>query len=265
MCLVAILMIMAPNLSFAASLGKFATFDEKSTSRINHGPFNALLKKYRVQGADGIARTRYAKFTAKDRSTLKAYLEDLEKITITRASKPEQFAYWVNFYNALTLAVVLGHYPVKSIKDIRISPGLFSSGPWGKKLVTVEGVALSLDDMEHEILRKFWHDKRIHYAVSCASIGCPNLAAIAYTARNTNQLLDAGARTYINHPRGVSIKNNALTVSKIYKWYAEDFGSKTQLMRHFQRYANPALKARLKKSARIEAYIYNWNLNDAAH
>ena len=104
-------------------------------------------------------------------------------------SRDEQLAYWINLYNALTVKVILDHYPVKSILDIDISPGWFSIGPWGKKLVAVEGVEISLDDIEHRILRPIWRDPRIHYALNCAAVGCPNLLREAFTGATAEVLL----------------------------------------------------------------------------
>ena len=102
---------------------------------------------------------------------------------------------------------------------------MFSDGPWGRALIEVEGEALSLDDIEHRILRPIWRDARIHYAVSCASIGCPNLQRTAFTDTNADELMAAAAHAYINHSRGVRIDGGRLIVSKIYSWFREDFGA----------------------------------------
>ena len=126
---------------------------------------------------------------------------------MTQLNQSEQFAYWVNLYNAKTVDLVVAHYPVRSIRDIGIS-GLLATGPWGKKVVRVEGVDLSLDDVEHKILRPLWRDPRIHYAVNCASAGrCPNLARSAYTGASLEAMLKVAARDYVNSPRGASIQN----------------------------------------------------------
>ena len=116
------------------------------------------------------------------------------------------------------------NYPIKSIKEVDISPGFFANGPWGKKLFKVEGVPLSLDDIEHRILRPIWQDPRIHYLINCASVGCPNLQPIALTGQNVPAILEAAAREFINHPRAVSYDGGRLVLSELYQWYAEDFG-----------------------------------------
>ena len=161
------------------------------------------------------------------------------------------------------MRVVLDHYPVESILDIDISPGFFSKGPWQRKLFTVEGEALSLDDIEHTILRPIWHDPRLHYALNCASIGCPELNPVAFTADNAERLLDESARAYINHPRGVEVTARGLQLSKIYSWYRDDFGAdEADLLAHLRAFAEPALAAALDANTRIRGYEYDWRLND---
>ncbi len=163
------------------------------------------------------------------------------------------------------MKLVLDHYPVASVRDIDISPGWFSIGPWGKKLLTIEGEAVSLNDIEHRILRPIWRDARIHYAVSCASIGCPDLPAEAFTAINADALLTAGAREYVNHPRGVRVEDGRLIVSSLYVWFAEDFGDgDADVIAHLRRYARPDLAAALAGVGRIDDFAYDWRLNDAA-
>ena len=179
-------------------------------------------------------------------------------------SRPEQFAYWVNLYNALTVRVVLDHYPVASIRDLYISPGLFAKGPWGRQLVEVEGEGLTLNDIEHRILRPIWGDPRIHYAVNCASIGCPNLLAEAFTAGTSDRLLDSAARAYVNHPRGVSLQGDGITVSSIYNWFASDFDADGGVLPHLLRHASAELAEQLQRRPRIVDYVYDWSLNDAA-
>ena len=122
---------------------------------------------------------------------------------------------------------------------------------------------LSMDDIEHGILRPIWKDPRIHYGVNCASIGCPNLLKQAFTGKNVNQLLDKAARDYVNHPRGMSIRNGKITVSKIYQWFAYDFGnSQKGVIQHLAKYASPERAAALKKAGRISDTVYDWGINE---
>src|SRR6185503_17839522 len=132
-------------------------------------------------------------------AALDAYVEKMQGVAIRTFCRPEQRAYWANLYNATTVKVVLDHYPVDSIMKINISPGLFAKGPWKKKLLKVEGEEVSLDDVEHRILRPIWKDPRTHYSVNCASLGCPNLQPHAFTAATLDAMLDEAARGYVNH------------------------------------------------------------------
>ena len=129
--------------------------------------------------------------------------------------------------------------------------------------VSVEGEALSLDDIEHRILRPIWKDPRLHYVLNCAALGCPNLQPRAFTAGNAQALLSRGARRYVNDPRGVAFDGDRLIVSSLYDWYAADFGgTDTAIISHLKRYAGPVLLAKLE-AARCIDDDYDWALNDA--
>lgn len=240
----------------------WTTYDSADERKIDHVRWENFLKKYTTLGDDGVIRVSYSNVSKADRTALEAYIDTLESQAITGYSRAEQFAYWVNLYNAQTVSVILDHYPVEGIRDIDISPGMFADGPWGKKLLVIEDNQVSLNDIEHRILRPIWQDPRIHYAVNCASIGCPNLYPEAYTAENTQRLLDNAARTYINHPRGVMIEDGELTVSKIYSWFIDDFDVDGGVVKHIKRYAEPKLLHALSGFENPTWYEYNWNLND---
>lgn len=243
---------------------KREAFDPGSRARVDHGDWDRFLRKYLVHAADGINRVAYGRVAASDSIGLRRYIEALAATPISHYNRPQQFAYWVNLYNALTVAVVLAHYPVKSIRNIDISPGLFSTGPWDRKLLAVEGEPLTLNDIEHRILRPIWRDPRVHYAVNCASLGCPNLQATAFTVDRLDERLDAAGRAYVNHPRGSRIEDGALIVSSLYGWYEEDFGgSQAGVIAHLRRYAHSPWAAALAKIGGIDGYEYDWRLNDA--
>ncbi len=237
--------------------------DAKSATIVDHAAWGAFLQKYLVTNhPSGINRVRYGAVTPEDRRSLDGYVARLSSVRVAGLNRTEQKAYWINLYNALTVRVILERYPVKSIRDIRLG-GLFSSGPWDAKLVTVEGEKVSLNDIEHRILRPIWRDNRIHFAVNCASIGCPNLAAEPFTAATTERLLDEAARAYVNHPRGVSVAGGRLTASSIYDWYQADFdGSEEGVLRHFRAYAAPALATALAVVSGSFRYRYDWSLNE---
>jgi hypothetical protein len=241
---------------------RWTAHDERSTQVADHSAFDRLLGRYLAIDNSGVARFAYGRVTPEDREALRGYLNALAAVPVSGLSRREQLAFWINLYNALTLDVVLAHYPVRSILDIDISPGLFARGPWGKALIEVEGEPLTLNDIEHRILRPIWNDARIHYAVNCASVGCPNLQSRAFTGATADRMLDAATRAYVNNRRGARIENGRLIVSKIYDWYQEDFGgSERGVIAHLRSYAAPPLAAALV-IARIDHYEYDWSLND---
>ena len=239
--------------------------DPQSRASVDHSAWDAFLKAYLRPWPDGTTRVAYATVTPDDRAGLAAYLERLAKGPVSALARAEQFAYWVNLYNALTVKTVLDAYPVRSIRDVTLTHGLFADGPWDAKLISVEGEAVTLNDIEHRILRPIWRDPRVHYAVNCASISCPNLAPEAFTQANTEASLDAAAHAYINHPRGVEAdpRRGGLVVSKIYTWFAEDFGGEAGVIPHLLRYAEPELAARIRAAPKLVDDRYDWTLNDA--
>lgn len=239
--------------------------DPSSEITVDHSTWDQFLQSYLLDGNGGVNQVRYGQVSPADRAKLEGYIRKLEQMPVSRLQRAEQKPFWINLYNAVTVKVIIDHYPVKSIRDIDISPGLFSNGPWGKKLVTVEGQKVTLDDIEHRILRPIWKDPRIHYGVNCASIGCPNLQPVAYTRDNTEDLLDKGAREYINHDRGARIESDRLVVSSIYSWFEVDFGGNDAgVITHLKKYARPKLQEKLKSVNRIADSGYDWTLNDAA-
>ncbi len=237
--------------------------DDASQVTVDNTKWGQILTSYLVVGDDGLNRFRYGAVTTEDKAHLKAYLKELQAQEVTKLSRDEQFAYWMNLYNALTIDVVLDHYPVKSIRNIGLS-GFFSIGPWKAPLVTVEGQELSLDDIEHGILRGLWKDPRIHYGVNCASIGCPNLQPEPFSSATVNAVLDEAAIAYVNHPRGARVENGRLMVSSIYSWFKVDFGNNDAgVIAHLAEYADEGLKAKLEAVSRVNGYAYDWNLNEA--
>ena len=244
---------------------RWQAYDPGSDRVVDHSAWERFMAKYLVTShPSGINRVEYGEVSAVDKQTLKSYLDDLQQVPVSQLNRNEQKAYWINLYNAATLDIVLDHYPVSSITKVNLASGLFSRGPWEAKILKIEGQEVSLNDIEHRILRPIWKDPRVHYAVNCASIGCPNLQDRAYTSKNTEVRLEKGAREYINHPRGAAFEGKKLVLSSIYDWFQEDFGGSDQgVLRHLRRYAAPDLAGKLESfSGRID-YRYDWSLNEA--
>jgi hypothetical protein len=245
---------------------RWEAHDPASRETVDHGIWASLLAERVSTAPDGVNRFAYGAVGAAGRKALRGYIAALAGTAVSRLARPEQMAFWINLYNAVTVQCVLDHYPVGSIRDIDISPGPLANGPWGAKLVEVEGERLSLDDIEHRILRPIWRDPRIHYGVNCAAIGCPNLLPQPFVGARLDRMLDGAALAYVNHPRGVSLAGDRLTVSSIYVWYREDFGGSDEgVIRHLKAYARPDLAMELENRRRIDGDAYDWTLNDAAN
>jgi hypothetical protein len=243
---------------------RWASHSPSAEATIEHGEWDAFLAANLVARTDDINRIAYAEVSGADRKRLDDYLSALSAVPISDFSRDEQRAYWINLYNALTVDVVLEHYPVESIRDISISPGFFVTGPWKKKLIRVEDEELSLDDIEHRILRPIWKDPRIHYAVNCASLGCPKLMPRAFTASNTEELLDRGAKAFVNSAYGARfVSDSRLIASSIYDWFQDDFGGdEAGVIAHLRLYAQPELKMKLEAVTDVYDFDYDWSLND---
>lgn len=225
-----------------------------------HTPWTEILQTYVVEGEDGLNRFDYGglKENSADRAKLTAYIESYATLDMEALSEDEQFAAYANAYNALTIDHMVKRYPVRSIRSGYIV------GPWKRVKMTIDGEELSLDAIEHDVMREDWDEPRVHYAVNCASIGCPNLQTRAWVAETLDADLDAAAREFVNHPRGVTIRNRGgLQVSTIYKWFREDFGGSEQgVIDHLLEYAEPGLAAQIRANADIKKHDYDWGLND---
>ena len=263
--LLLVLLVLSSSNVLAAPSSKPLDFwnhsNESNLTTVDHSTWQGLLNRNVIdQHPSGINRFNYAGISETDKRLLSSYLEQMQALDPRELSRGQQKAYWINLYNALTINLVISHYPVESIT--KLGDSLFSFGPWDDEISQIAGESLSLNDIEHRILRPLFPDNRIHYAVNCASLGCPNLAKQAYTAEHLEEQLEKAARDYINHPRGVDFKEGVLWVSSIYDWYRDDFGgSDRALLRHLVQYAAPSLAEKLGGyEGRIKDH-YDWALN----
>jgi hypothetical protein len=265
-CFLALTLCGAARAQEAADI--FRTPAIGSSLTVDHSIWDRLLKTYVKPNVDGLNRVDYAAFKSGGEAELKQYIEQLETVDPQTLDRAEQFAFLANLYNAKTIEIVLDKYPVKSIKDISLGGGLFATftgGPWKAKVLKVMGVDLSLDDIEHGVLRPLFKDPRAHYSVNCASVGCPNLQRQAFTGASLDAQLDAAAKAYINHPRGASLIQGKLVVSSIYEWFKADFGGSDQgVLAHLRKYAAPELKAKLEGVKAVSDNRYDWSLNDTS-
>lgn len=219
----------------------------------DHQLFGALLTKYNQEG-----HVDYAGFK-REETRLDAYLEGLAKIDPEGLPREERFAFYINAYNAWTIKLILSGYPgVTSIKKL----GSLFKSPWKKKIVQIGGVITTLDHIEHDILRPEFKDPRIHFAVNCASKGCPPLYREPFIGSQLDNQLNQVTRHFINSPEFNRLEGNTLYVSSIFKWFSEDFND--DIIGFFQKYASGKLKSDInisKSALKIKYLGYDWSLN----
>ncbi len=220
----------------------------------NHKPWSRLLQKH-VSTAGFVS---YSGFRA-DSMALNAYLSSLSKCLPSATwSREERLAYWINAYNAFTIKLIIDHYPVKSIKDIgSILAVPFVNSVWDAKFFSIGGVQMSLNQIEHSILRKQFDEPRIHFAIVCASISCPSLMNSAYTASDLEGQLQRQAQSFIQDSTKNYLSLNHLKLSSIFKWFKSDFTKHGSLKQFVAKFANAPIAPR----AKVDFLEYNWELN----
>jgi hypothetical protein len=261
--LTALLMVMAVIIPGGAAAAQ--PFDH------TYAGYESVLKSYVADG-----RVSYG--------DLKKFPEKLTSFLNSAAQVPEehlrswpaaeQLAFLINLYNASTLQLIIDHYPVKSIKDI----GGFFKGPWSLKIVRLFGDTITLDNLEHGIIRKRYNEPRIHMALVCAARSCPPLRSEAYVAGKLDNQLNDQSRRFLSSPAGLVIDPPAKMVyfSSIFKWYGKDFVGRFSPKDGFKgldeteravanfvgAYTAPAQQAFLSAGGYSIRYIdYDWSLN----
>lgn len=219
--------------------------EAKTVNYPNHGPWGAQLNRF-------VSSTGTVNYVAweKEIAVLDAYLDSLKNQPPQSSwSRQQTLAYWLNAYNAFTVKLILDNYPLASITD------LHGGKPWDVSWIEIGGRTYSLNEIEHEIIRPRFQDARIHFAVNCAASSCPPLHNAAFKAPNLDRVLDKLTRTFINNPKYNQINAEGASVSKIFDWYAEDFGN-------LRRYLNKYATTDLGPDAPITYREYDWSLND---
>jgi hypothetical protein len=219
---------------------------------VDYGTYAELLQAH---VRDGVVD--YAGFKA-DEARLDDYLARNGRVNPESLSREDRFAYYINAYNAWTIKLILTGYPgVKSIKDL----GSLLQSPWKKPFVKIDGRTLTLDEIEHSILRPQFKDARVHFAIVCASKGCPPLMAQPYRGAVLDEQLNRVTTAFLNRPGNYRLEGDRFEVSSIFKWFGEDFGN---LFDFYIRYAQGDLKQALQSGRdriRIGYLDYDWSLN----
>jgi hypothetical protein len=211
----------------------------------SHDAWDKLLQQY----VSAAGKVNYAGFK-KDKAKLETYLDILQKNAPQNDwSRAEKMAFWINAYNAFTVKLIVDNYPVSSIMK------LDGGKPWDRKWINIGGKSYSLNNIENDILRPQFKDARIHFAVNCAAKSCPPLLNRAWTAANLESNFEKQARAFINNPNFNKISAKEVEVSKIFEWYASDFGN---LIEYLNKYSATKINA----NAKVKYREYDWALNE---
>jgi len=220
-----------------------------------HGSWDKLLKKHVKNGT-----VDYKGFAA-DVKVLDRYLDQLYETDISSFGRAARLAFWINAYNAYTVKLILNHYPVKSIRKI--------SRPWKQSICKAAGKTVSLDHIEHTVLRSELKEPRIHFVIVCASIGCPDLQDSAYLPETIEDQLNHAARQFFGTPKHfyTEIDGDTLIIyiSKIFSWFGGDFGkNKKEKMDFMKPFLGKAQQDRFRRAGSVKfKYLdYDWNLNE---
>lgn len=241
---------------------RWAINDPQSTEVVDHEPWQILLDDYLVTDEDeGVHLFDYSGLIDDGRAPLDSYVDSLLEVSPTALNPSEQKAYWLNLYNAVTVRLIVDNFPLASITSLG-SGGVTTFGPWDDKLMSIDGASLSLNDVEHGIIRPLYNDYRIHFAVNCASIGCPDLVDTVFSADDLDQQLDDAAGAFLSHPRALRFEGDQLHLSTLFEWYADDFGTDLKsLLLTLAKHTNKDQQAKLSKHSGKPEYYYDWSLN----
>ena len=243
----------------------WSAHDPESVDQADHLLWQTLLTRHVIAGTDGINRVSYSTFDDTSKALLSQYINALSQAKPTQLNRNQQLAYWVNLYNAQTIQVVLDHPKTDSI--LSMGP-ILAFGPWDEPYLEIEGKPVTLNDIEHRILRPIWRDHRLHYVLNCASIGCPNLSRSAYTPANMAAQLAQAEQTFLQHPRAVSFSDsNTLQLTSLFDWYQTDFADNEKQLLDYVAQQRPDLAERIATLAKLKKpkikYVYDWSLNKA--
>lgn len=256
--------ILVFNGAFQPAFGSNLEFDQ------SHQAWTVYLQKHvRVKGA---ASTVDYKSIKKDPKELQEYLQSLEAVSqseFDRFSENEKLAFLINSYNAFTVKLIADHYPVKSIKDIgERSFSNPTASPWKEKFFRLFGEERHLDNIEHDMIRERFNEPRIHFAVVCASIGCPALRNEAFVATNVEKQLEDSAQNFLSDTsrNRYSPETKKLELSSIFKWYGSDFPKKYGSLEAFLAPRMTTIPEHQKiirdKKADVSYLDYDWSLNE---
>jgi hypothetical protein len=247
----------------ALVLGAFFVFSFSSNAEaFDFSDWDALVKKYVApKTVDGVPLNAVDYASLKKDPVFSGLVSRLEVYPLKSLQSSEsKLTFWINVYNILAAKMITDHYPIESIKDV----GSIFKSVWKRDAGTVGGKERTLNDIEHEILRKM-NEPRIHVAIVCASVSCPDLRPEVYTVEKLNDQLDDQMKKFLSsQEKGMKLdeKTNKVYLSSIFKWFAEDFESRGGVLKYIGQYVGPEERKVLGNSKIKISYLdYNWKIN----
>jgi hypothetical protein len=223
----------------------------RAAPKVDNRSYAELLARHTRDGL-----VDYASFKA-EHQRLKTYLEHLAGINPDELSRDDAFAYYINLYNAATIDLILDNYPgIESIKDI----GGFFGNPWKIKFITLKNKKVHLDHVEHEILRPTYRDPRLHFAVNCASLGCPPLHAKPFESETLYATLDELTRRNMADPAHTRLEGDDLYVNKVFDWFGDDWGAKEDKVTFVKKFSSSEQAEKIDKlGSRLHLKYSDWD------
>jgi hypothetical protein len=238
--------------------------EPSSAMQINHDAWQQILTTYvDDEHQSGINRFNYSAVTPGDARKLRGYLDYMQQMEPRQLNSEEAKAYWINLFNALIVDKMVETFQTGSNRAINrvLTGGLRSGGRWSREIAEVAMQEISLNDIEHGILRPIWNDPRIHFAISACTLGGPNIQKIAFNGANNEELLEKAKVEFLQHPRAVRVQDGELILSSIFNWYASDFGDNRQeVLQYIRNNVDEKTQQDIRGFTRA-SYDYSWDLN----
>ena len=237
-------------------------YSANSNQFVDHTPWGYLLEKYILIDADGNHLFAYGDVSRQDKERLDVYIHNLSTFSLETLNRREQYAYWLNLYNALMVRLVLSEYLVLSINDIKFGLPPFTINAFNKKLIYIKGQVFSLNDIRFKILIPLFGDPRIHYGLCDAAIGSPNIQMKPFTGDWVDRMLDGAALDFINHKKGLDTNDEELILSRLFIRYQNQFGSNSaSQLSHIKHHLVSGAMDKINVKLRV-IYQFDWALND---
>lgn len=264
-----------PNVSTLTGRKKLSDYPNSNSSKqpalFDHAKWNTVLKRHVTVGAgisgdvSGINLVDYAGVTADD--DFSQYLVQLEEADVAKLQPAEQLAFWMNAYNALCINLIIQHEKNNNVKIGSINELTTENNPvWDQVAGKVAGDEISLNNIEHDQLRKVWDEPLLHACIVCASASCPNLRPEAFVVSKLKEQMEDQMRLWMkNDSKGIKLTDNSLELSRIFLWFGADFGEWKGIQKFLPQHIEDAdLKARVADgNVSVRYFEYGWQINRA--